>query len=148
MLPLHHFLCCPSLHRSAITQPVQAVLTHFSLLQTLVEKHTMARTMPAPWVFNIITELLKDPTQEPLDSEPCCRPRVVQVLKVHQDENIIIINDKKHSIAVFLSQQCVESFVKCSNQNISSLENSMIKLEKWHFSTTVQCLGVQLALFG
>jgi hypothetical protein len=67
--------------------------------------------MPAPWVFNIITDLLKDPTQEPLNDDssssfipPSGRPRVVQVLKVHQDENIIIVNDKKHSVAVFFSQ--------------------------------------------
>ena len=109
----------------------------------------MAKTMPAPWVFNIITELLKDPAaQEHSSSDdstsfipPSGRPRVVQVLKVHQDENIMIVNDKKHSIAVFLSQNCVESFMKSSNQNINTLENSMIKLEKWHFSTTIQCLG-------
>ena len=111
------------------------------------QSFAMAKTMPAPWVFNIITELLKEPTQEGLDVEspglipPSGRPKVVQVLKVHQEERIIVVNDKKHSVAVFLSKNCVESFIKSSNQIISSLENSMIKLEKWHFSTTIQCLG-------
>lgn len=103
---------------------------------------TMAKTMPAPWVLNIVTELLKDPAQEgELTVPQTGRPRVVQVLKVHEKENILIVNDKKHSVAVFLSQQCVDSFMKASNQSISSLESSMIKAEKWHFSTTIQCLG-------
>lgn len=108
----------------------------------------MAKTMPAPWVLNIIAELVKDESEEKLPSSispgfipPCGRPRVVQVVKVYQNENIIIVNDKKHSIAVFLSHHCVESFLKSSNQDISSIENSMIKLERWHFSTTIQCLG-------
>lgn len=103
----------------------------------------MTRAMPAPWVFNTISELLKDQdsAQEGSSGEPCCRPRVVQVVKVFEAESIMIINDKKHSIAVFLSKKCVNSFMKSSNQSIASLDNSMIKLEKWHFSTVTQCLG-------
>ena len=111
----------------------------------------MAKTMPAPWVLNIVTELLRDPSEDlssssdlpssPVFIPPSGRPRVVQVLKVYSNNNIIIVNDKKHSVAVFLSNDCVDSFVKNSNQNLSSIESSMIKLERWHFSTTIQCLG-------
>jgi hypothetical protein len=107
--------------------------------------------MPAPWVLNIVTELLRDPSEDlssssdlpssPVFIPPSGRPRVVQVLKVYSNNNIIIVNDKKHSVAVFLSNDCVDSFVKNSNQNLSSIESSMIKLERWHFSTTIQCLG-------
>ena len=102
--------------------------------------------MPAPWVFNIVTELLNDPDEKSSSNEVCIpptgRPRVVQVLKAHEEEKIIIVNDKKHFVAVFLSQNCVDSFTKNSQQNIGSLENSLIKLERWHFSTTIQCLGM------
>lgn len=68
------------------------------------------------------------------------RPKVVQVLKVHEEMGILIINDKKNSAAVMLSPKCIYSFREMYNgKPLSTLLNSMIKLEKWHFSTAIQC---------
>ena len=67
------------------------------------------------------------------------RPKVVQVIQVFNDMGILIVNDKKNSVAVMLSESCVSDFMEMYMKPISTLVNCLIKLEKWHFSTVIQC---------
>ena len=70
------------------------------------------------------------------------RSKICQVIKVFLSEGILIVNDKKHFISILLTKQCLDNFHLSNNgQNISILQNTIIKLENWHVSTIIQCLG-------
>jgi hypothetical protein len=102
----------------------------------------MANSLPAPWLLPVTSHLIKENFDKHMLENLLCRPRAVQVVSAYDNINCIVINDKKHKIAVALSPDCINRFRESHHeQSIVSLQNSIIKLEKWHFSTVVQCYG-------
>jgi hypothetical protein len=103
----------------------------------------MAKNMPAPWISQTFLNLMKENVSDTSKSgAPLRRPKVVQVLKVYEKMGILIVNDKKNSVAVMLSKRCLSDYKDMYNsQPLSTLAKSMVKLENWHFSTIIQSAG-------
>lgn len=76
------------------------------------------------------------------------RSRIGQTLNVFVEEKILVVSDKLHCIAVFLTDECIDDFkTNYGNRQIKSLRHSLVKLDKWHISTTIQCAGQRASTF-
>jgi hypothetical protein len=101
-----------------------------------------------PWILPSILEITHSSDHPPSPSSQfplTRRPKIVQVVRVCSSEGILIINDKHHTMAVLLSTSCIKSFqdeISSSHDlSLDLLQNSVIKMDVWHYSTVIQCLG-------
>jgi hypothetical protein len=108
----------------------------------------MAKILSSPWILPSILEITLSSDHPPSSSQfPLARrPKIVQVVRVYSSAGILIINDQQHTMAVLLSTECIQSFqhdisTADSPPSLDFLQNSIIKLEVWHYSTVIQCLG-------
>jgi hypothetical protein len=125
----------PPISPSAISIPST---THLNSSRSLPANSSSTNTPHLSLSFSLPTPLSSHPTNQfPITR----RPKIVQVLRVYPEERILIINDQSHTVAVFLSSSCLyylSHFLQFDS--IQCLQNSIIKLDIWHFSTVLQCL--------
>ena len=98
----------------------------------------MSRSLPQPWLRTTAVELLSANGK----SFPNHRPRAVQVIRTNEQLEFIVINDKEHFVTVFLTAECLRDLREQQGiVRLTDLKNSVIKLENFHFSSTVQSGG-------
>ena len=98
----------------------------------------MSKSLPSPWLCESILKILSSDANETHTTTNTLKPRIVQVIKVIEPLNIIIIHDKLNSISIMLTEGCVKKI--CADYgSLDTLKYSLIKLEKYYFSTTMQC---------
>ncbi len=99
----------------------------------------MARSMPAPWLFATVSDILtsEEDAIVPRNHKNILAPRVVQVIGFNEKTKSIVINDKELSVNVFLTNACYEDI--CEQYSLQNLKYSQVKLEKYHISTVLQC---------
>lgn len=86
----------------------------------------MAASVSTPWVLSTALEM-----QQPGPRITRCKPYVVQVVRVLENLRILEVSDSQHSIAVVLTESCVREL----DVSLTTLRNSLVKLERWHLST-------------
>ena len=103
--------------------------------------------MSAPWLRTTTLELLSDKVVVVANNKnnrnksfANHRTRVVQVISTNADLELIGINDKFNHVTVMLTRECLEDLAEKGIQ-LSELKNTLVKLETYHFSTTIQCGG-------
>ena len=64
---------------------------------------------------------------------------MVQVLGCNPEVGTLTINDGDHFINVMLTLECIADITK--DDVISNLKHTWIKIEIYHFSTVIQCVG-------
>ena len=98
----------------------------------------MSKSLPIPWLRNTALELLSINGK----SFPNHRPRAVQVIRTNEQLEFIVINDKENYVTVFLTAECLKDLREQQGiVRLTDLKNSVIKLEKFHFSSTLQSGG-------
>lgn len=86
--------------------------------------------MPSEWIKKCILDVLAYSEPKLLTR----RAKTCQVCKFLPNHNCLQISDTKNSIFVLLTNDCI-SYLEKSGENVHRLKNSIIKLEKYHFST-------------
>jgi hypothetical protein len=66
-------------------------------------------------------------------------PKVVQVIACNTEVGTLTINDKDNFIIVMLTSDCIADINK--ENSISNLRHTSIKIDRYHFSTVIQCVG-------
>ena len=98
----------------------------------------MSKSLPQPWLRTTALELLSINGK----SFPNHRPRAVQVIRTNEQLEFIVINDKENCLTVFLTAECLKDLREQQGiVRLTDLKNSVIKLENFHFSSTVQSGG-------
>jgi hypothetical protein len=104
----------------------------------------MSSSLSSPWIYSNIHKILSS-----LGNEKCKNPsKIVQVINTCDELNSIVINDKENLIHIYLTSDCIHDLSKSENFinntgefKLSLLKDSLIKLEKYHYSTYIQCCG-------
>ena len=97
------------------------------------------KLLPSPWMKSKLTTLLGDSSdgRKQLNSFP---NRMVQVLVANEADRFLIISEIDSRMTVMLTEECVAQLAS-DDHSVSDLRHSMIRLVKYHFSTTIQCTG-------
>lgn len=95
--------------------------------------------MGPPWLKPILQELLADGTLGRRRTTNH-KHRSVQAIKSNEDFRYLIINDTDHYATLFLTPNCIEDMAQ-KEVTIMDLKNTVIKLEKYHFTTIIASVG-------
>lgn len=99
----------------------------------------MASSLPKPWIKSTASQVISNDSSTKF---LCHRSRSVFVVRAFDDINCLQIHDRHHSIIVVLSRECIARYQSNNDGNsIQCLQNSIIKLESFYFSTVIQSLG-------
>lgn len=69
---------------------------------------------------------------------PSIGSKIVQVIRVYDKLNAIVINDRKHFVTVFLTDHACKEYRR-DYESLDTLINSIAKINEFHVSTLMQC---------
>jgi hypothetical protein len=96
----------------------------------------MSASLSPPWILGIALELLQDKLKPSVGSRHMNKPQVCQVVGVKAALRAIEVSDTLTTCFVFLTDKAI---LGLGHMPLSSLKNSLIKLERWHYSTVLHC---------
>lgn len=104
----------------------------------------MSSSLSSPWIYSNIHKILTSHGNEKYKNEA----KIVQVIKTCDELNYLVINDKDNFVNMYLTSECIhdlstsEYFINITGEfKLSLLKDSLIKLEKYHYSTYINCCG-------
>lgn len=89
-----------------------------------------------PWMKKRVLALLSADSRKIAPSEG---PRVVQVIACNTEVGTLTISDRDNFIIVMMTSDCIADISK--ENSILNLRHTSIKIERYHFSTVIQCVG-------
>ena len=69
---------------------------------------------------------------------PSIGSKIVQVIRVYDKLNAIVINDRKHFVTVFLTDHACKEYRR-DYESLDTLINSIAKINEFHVSKLMQC---------
>lgn len=75
------------------------------------------------------------------------QPRVVMVHSTRPSEQIVTLVDRNLSVAAFIPQRVIAAQVleKYKYKSLASLRGSVVRIEKYHFSTPQRCAAAEMS---
>ncbi|CAM9150183.1 unnamed protein product [Chrysoparadoxa australica] len=99
--------------------------------------------MSPPWIMDSALWLLDQADAEHQAPDRRRQAKVVQCTYVDPQQHLLYVSDQQATIAVFVPPEIqAESMKGAPSQNLDGYAHCYIKLEKWHFSTTGLCFGL------
>lgn len=94
------------------------------------------KSLSQPWMKKRVLTLLQPDSKKITPSDG---PRVVQVIACNTEVGTLTISDKDNFIIVMLTSDCIANINK--ENSIANLRHTSITIERYHFSTVIQCVG-------
>jgi hypothetical protein len=103
----------------------------------------MSRSMPAPWLRPTLLDLITESKGRSKKKKHTTHgPRVVQVIRVIEPLDIIVVNDKENYVTVMLTKDCLDDMAS-EHLSLKDLNRSIIKMEQYHYSTVTHSCGLR-----
>lgn len=97
----------------------------------------MINKLVVEWMQPKLSTLLGDSIDDS-KSFSKLRPNYVQVLSANDTDRFLIVSDGCNSMTVMLTTACIAKLATDENYSVSDLRQSVVRLEKYHFSTCIK----------
>ncbi|KAG5179553.1 hypothetical protein JKP88DRAFT_326719 [Tribonema minus] len=98
-----------------------------------------------PWLRNHLLQVLQDGDAGNSTSAPkrtrgvTNGRRMMQCVWVKQEPRLLYLSDSQHAVAAKLTPAAVRKLAAAHNTSLSALAHSIVRLERWHWSTVAAC---------